>query len=199
MSGDREVKRICIFCGSNRGSQPAYAEAAENMGRLVARRGLELVYGGGCVGLMGIIADAALREGGHVIGVIPEALKIKEVVHEGLPDLRVVKSMHERKALMAEISDAFVALPGGFGTYEEFCEVLTWAQLGLHRKPFGLLNVAGFYDSLIGLFDHAVKEQFLRSEHRELVIVEHDPEKLLERLEQFRFPEVQKWIRRSET
>jgi uncharacterized protein (TIGR00730 family) len=193
------MKRICVFCGSSKGARPVYAEAAAHVGQVLARNKIELVYGGGCVGLMGIVADSVLREGGHVIGVIPEALKIKEVVHEGLPDLRVVKSMHERKALMAELSDGFVALPGGFGTYEEFCEVLTWGQLGLHRKPFGLLNVAGFYDPLLSLFDHAVQEQFVRPAHREMVMVESDAEKLLARMKEFHAPTTQKWIRKEES
>ena len=193
------MKRVCVFCGSSKGARPIYADAARHVGTLLAQRGLELVYGGGCVGLMGIVADAALGAGGKVIGVIPEALKIKEVVHEGLPDLRVVKSMHERKALMADLSDAFIALPGGFGTYEEFCEVLTWAQLGLHKKPFGLLNVAGFYEPMLALFDHAVTEGFLRTQHRQLVMVESDAEKLLHRLDTFHPPHVAKWIRSDET
>lgn len=193
------MKRICVFCGSSQGSRPIYLEAAQNVGRTLAARKIDLVYGGGCVGLMGAMADAGLAQGGHVIGVIPESLVAKEVAHKGLPDLRVVKSMHERKALMAELSDAFIALPGGFGTYEEFCEVLTWGQLGLHRKPFGLLNVAGFYDPLLALFDHAVKEGFVHHIHRELVLVESNLEKLLSRLETFQPPAVAKWIERSET
>ncbi len=193
------MKRVCVFCGSSKGARPIYAEAAEQLGTTIAKRGLELVYGGGCVGLMGIVADAAIKTGGNVIGVIPEALKIKEVVHEGLPDLRVVKSMHERKALMADLSDAFIALPGGFGTYEEFCEILTWAQLGLHRKPFGLLNVASFYDPLLALFDHAVAEQFLKSIHRELVLVDTNSDSLLQRLAAFHPKAVNKWIGRQET
>lgn len=193
------MKRLCVFCGSSKGSRAVYAEAAEELGALLARRGIELVYGGGCVGLMGIVADATLRAGGHVIGVIPQALVIKEVVHEGLPDLRVVKSMHERKALMADLSDGFIAMPGGFGTYEEFCEILTWAQLGLHKKPFGLLNVAGFYDPLLALFDHAVAEGFIRPGHRELVLVDANAEALLQRLETFHPPTTSKWIHRDET
>lgn len=193
------MKRICVFCGSNKGSRPVYAEAAVELGRILARQKLELVYGGGCVGLMGILADSVLEQGGHVIGVIPEALVAKEVAHKGLPDLRVVKSMHERKALMAELSDGFIALPGGFGTYEEFCEILTWAQLGLHKKPFGLLNVAGFYDPLLSLFDHSVTEGFIRQAHRDLVMVEESPEILLQRLATFHPPEVRKWIGPDET
>jgi uncharacterized protein (TIGR00730 family) len=189
------MKRIAVYCGSNPGARPAYAAAAENLGRHLAQRGFELVYGGGCVGLMGIVADAALKQGGHVIGVIPEKLVIKEVVHEGLPDLRVVKDMHERKALIAELSDGFIALPGGYGTYEEFCEVLAWSQLGYHQKPFGLLDVAGFYRAMLQFFDHAVAEGFIRPKHRELVLVEESAEELLRRLETFQPPNEVKWIR----
>jgi uncharacterized protein (TIGR00730 family) len=179
------MKHIAVYCGSNKGVRPAYAGAAENLGRLLARRGFDLVYGGGCIGLMGILADAVLKNGGHVIGVIPEKLVIKEVVHEGLPDLRVVKTMHERKALMAELADGFIALPGGFGTCEEFLEVLAWSQLGYHQKPIGLLDVAGFYRTLLQFFDHAVAEGFIRPRHRELVMLEEDAEKLLSRMETF--------------
>ena len=176
------MKRIAVYCGSQKGVRPEYAAAAQALGALLARERIELVYGGGMVGLMGIVADAALQHGGHVIGVIPEKLVIKEVVHEKLPDLRVVKTMHERKALMAELADGFIALPGGYGTFEEFFEVLAWSQLGWHRKPFGLLNVAGFYRGILDFFDHAVREGFLRAPHRDLVLVESDPETLLRRL-----------------
>jgi len=188
------MKRIAVFCGSQKGARPEYAAAAAQLGGLLARERIELVYGGGMVGLMGILADAALRQGGHVIGVIPKSLVIKEVVHEKLPDLRVVKTMHERKALIAELSDAFVALPGGYGTLEEFCEVLAWSQLGYHQKPFGLLDAAGFYRGLLEFFDHATREGFIRPKHRELVMVEDDAEKLLERLKNFQPPEEVKWI-----
>src|SRR5664280_3804550 len=150
------MKRIAVYCGSQKGVRPEYAEAAVRLGKALAHEEIELVYGGGMVGLMGIVADAVLKHGGHVIGVIPEKLVIKEVVHERLPDLRVVKNMHERKALIAELSDGFIALPGGYGTCEEFCEVLAWSQLGYHQKPFGLLDVAGFYRPLLQFFDHAV-------------------------------------------
>ena len=149
-----EMKRIAVYCGSNPGARPEYAGAAAALGAAMAQERIELVYGGGRVGLMGILADAALQHGGHVIGVIPEKLVIKEVVHEGLPDLRVVSTMHERKALMAELSDGFIALPGGFGTFEEFFEILAWGQLGWHQKPFGLLDVAGFYRQLQAFLDH---------------------------------------------
>ena len=189
------MKRIAVYCGSNKGTRPAYAAAAENLGAHLARRGIELVYGGGCVGLMGILADAALRNCGHVIGVIPEKLVIKEVVHEGLPDLRVVKTMHERKALMAELADGFIALPGGYGTYEEFCEVLAWSQLGWHQKPFGLLDSAGFYRPLTAFLDHARNEGFIRPQHRELVLVEDSAEKMLRRMKRFRPPNEVKWVR----
>ena len=190
-----ENERIAVYCGSNKGTRAAYAGAAENLGRQLAKRGIELVYGGGCVGLMGVLADAVLQNGGHVIGVIPEKLVIKEVVHEKLPDLRVVKNMHERKALIAELSDGFIALPGGYGTCEEFCEVLAWSQLGYHQKPFGLLDVAGFYRPLLQFFDHAVAEGFIRPAHRELVLVEEDAGKLLRRLETFQPPQEVKWVR----
>ncbi len=189
------MKRIAVYCGSNQGVRPEYAAAAEQLGALLARENIELVYGGGMVGLMGIVADAALKHGGHVIGVIPEKLVIKEVVHEKLPDLRVVKNMHERKALMAELSDGFIALPGGYGTFEEFFEVLAWSQLGWHQKPFGLFNVNGFYRSLLEFLDHTTAEGFIRAKHRELVIADHDPEKLLHRMSRHRPPSEVKWVR----
>ena len=192
------LRRVCVYCGSSSGSRPAYALAAQAVGTTLARRGLELVYGGGNVGLMGIVADAALAAGGHVIGVIPESLMAREVGHQGLPDLRVVANMHIRKALMAELADAFIALPGGFGTIEEFCEVLTWAQLGLHRKPFGLLNTAGFYDPLLAFFDHQVTERFVRSEHRELIIAHAEPEILLDALATTQVPNLDKWLDRAQ-
>jgi uncharacterized protein (TIGR00730 family) len=189
------MKRIAVYCGSNKGARPEYTAAAQALGALLAREKIELVYGGGMVGLMGIVADAALKHDGHVIGVIPEKLVIKEVVHEKLPDLRVVKNMHERKALIAELSDGFIALPGGYGTYEEFCEVLAWSQLGYHQKPFGLLDAAGFYRSLLEFFDHATQEGFIRPKHRELVLVDEDAEKLLHRMKSFRPPAEVKWVR----
>jgi uncharacterized protein (TIGR00730 family) len=176
------TKRICIFCGSSSGGNPIYARATEVFGRLICRRGIDVVYGGGKVGLMGLLADACLSEGGRVIGVIPQALMDKEVAHLGLTELRVVSSMHERKALMADLSDAFVALPGGYGTWEELFEMLTWSQLGLHRKACGLLNVDGYYDSLLALADEAVTEGFLREVNRDLLLSGKDPERLLEAL-----------------
>ena len=176
------LHRVCIFCGSSTGTRLEYREAAEAIAIQLARRQIGVVFGGGCVGLMGVVADTALAHGGHVIGVIPSALVAREIAHRALPDLRIVSSMHERKALMANLSDAFIALPGGFGTFEEFCEVVTWTQLGLHRKPCGLLNVAGYYDPLVTLFDRAVADGFIRPENRGIVVTEPDPEALLDRL-----------------
>jgi len=194
-----KIQRVCVYCGSNSGSQAAYAEAARELGAVLVKRGIGLVYGGGCVGLMGTIADAVLAAGGDVIGVIPHALVKMEVAHKGLSDLRVVNSMHERKAMMVELSDAFIAMPGGFGTLEEFCEVLTWSQLGLHRKPHGLLNVLGFYDSLLVFLDHAVKSKFVRQSHRDLVITSDNPTQLLDLLAQAKPPAMNKLIDRDET
>ena len=191
--------RICVFCGSNSGSRSAYTKAAVDLGRWLAQEKLSLVYGGGRVGLMGSIADAVLEEGGEVIGVIPESLVRREVAHTGLTDLRVVQTMHERKALMAELSDAFIALPGGFGTLDEFCEILTWAQLGLHKKPCGLLNVEGYFDPLLALFDRAVADGFLHPKHRSMLITAGDPERLLEEMVKYRAPEVEKWLARTDT
>ena len=176
------LKRICVFCGSSSGVNALYTEAAQAVGRLLCRRGVELVYGGGNVGLMGVLADACLAEGGRVIGVIPQALVDKEVAHQGLTELRVVSSMHERKAVMAELSDAFAALPGGYGTWEELFEMLTWTQLGIQRKPCGLLNVNGYYDPLLELADQAVSEGFLREVNRELLLSDDEPVRLLDRL-----------------
>jgi len=176
------------------GSRLAYAEAAESLGKLLAERKMGLVYGGGKVGLMGRIADAVLAADGEVIGVIPQSLMRKEIAHAGLTDLRVVDSMHQRKALMAELSDAFIALPGGFGTFEEFCEIVTWAQLGLHRKPCGILNVEGYYDQLLGLFDHAMKEKFLHPANRDLVIEGKDAGEMVDRLTNHKVPHIEKWI-----
>ncbi|HLX72656.1 MAG TPA: TIGR00730 family Rossman fold protein [Verrucomicrobiae bacterium] len=190
-------KRLCVFCGSSHGVNPVYAKAAKETGAELARRGIALVYGGGNVGLMGVLADAVLAGAGHVIGVIPEALMAREVGHRGLPDLRIVKTMHERKALMAELSDGFVALPGGFGTFEEFFEIVTWAQLGLHSKPCGLLNVNGFYDPLLNLVDRAIDERFIKPRQRELIAVESDFGTLLDRMANQHVPHEPKWIRKE--
>jgi hypothetical protein len=178
----KTLGRVCVFCGSSAGLGQGYRAAAEALGRELATRRIGLVFGGGGVGLMGHVADAVLAAGGHAIGVIPDALVAREIAHLGLPDLRVVHSMHERKALMAELSDAFVALPGGFGTFEELCEAITWTQLGLHRKRCGLLNVGGFYDPLLALFDGAVHAGFIRAASRDIVFATNDPRELLDRL-----------------
>jgi uncharacterized protein (TIGR00730 family) len=180
------MKRVCVFCGANQGAQPVYLEAARSLGTALARQGLGLVYGGGRLGLMGALANGALEARGEVIGVIPQSLAEQGLAHETLTDLRVVASMHERKGVMANLSDAFIALPGGFGTLEEFFEVLTWAQLGLHHKPCGLLNVQGFYDPLLTLLNHTVTEQFVDPVHRAMVLVEQTPEALLNRVAAYR-------------
>jgi uncharacterized protein (TIGR00730 family) len=193
------VQRICVFTGSQAGSRPAYAEQARRLGRLLGQRGIGLVYGGGSVGLMGVIADAALEAGAEVIGVIPEVLMIREVTHTGLTELRIVDTMHERKALMAELSDAFIAMPGGFGTLDELFEAITWAQLGLHRKPVGLLNVEGYYDPLLALIEHAIAEGFILPEYAQLLTVDSDPEELLEQLLRYEPPViVPRWITREQ-
>src|SRR5919109_1271439 len=166
------MRRLCVYCGSRPGSQPDYTEAAENLARALVKRRLEVVYGGASVGTMGVLADTVLAEGGHVIGIIPRAIVGREVVHRGLSDLRVVTSMHDRKTLMAELSDGFIALPGGLGTLEELFEVLTWAQLGLHQKPCGLLNVRDYYRNLIDFLDHAVAERFIEDAYRAMLLVE---------------------------
>jgi uncharacterized protein (TIGR00730 family) len=186
------MRSVCVFCGSNFGDKPIYRELAEQLGRTLADRGLTLVYGGGNVGLMGVVADAALGAGGRVVGVIPQALVDWEVAHDGLTELIVVQSMHERKARMAEASDAFIALPGGYGTFEEFCEVLTWSQLGLHRKPCGVLNVEGYYDPLLALFERAVQDRFLAAEQRDLVLADTDVNALLDRIASYQPVEVMK-------
>ena len=176
------MRRLCVYCGSNAGVRPEYRDAAVRLGGLLGARGLGLVYGGGNIGLMGILADAALQAGAEVIGVIPRALVDQEVAHDGLSDLRIVPSMHERKAMMADLSEAFAALPGGLGTLEELFEAWTWNQLGLHRKPCGVLNTAGYFDPLLAMVDHAQHEGFVKPRHRSILIVEDDPGALLERL-----------------
>ncbi|MBL8896521.1 MAG: TIGR00730 family Rossman fold protein [Planctomycetes bacterium] len=193
------MRAVCVFCGSSAGAQPVYRSTAIELGRELVARDLTLVYGGGNVGLMGIVADAVLEAGGRAIGVIPRALLEREVGHRGLTELHVVRSMHERKALMAEKADAFLALPGGFGTFEELCEVITWAQLGIHAKPCGVLNVAGYYDPLLALFERAVDERFVRAEHREIVRVAAAPAAILDELATARVPVLAKWIDRSES
>jgi uncharacterized protein (TIGR00730 family) len=194
------VQRVCVFCGSSPGARPAYAGAAAELGRLLVDDGIGVVYGGGAVGLMGVLADSVLDAGGEAIGVIPQALVDREIGHHGLSELRVVGSMHERKALMAELADAFVALPGGLGTLEELFEVYTWAQLGLHRKPCGLLDVEDYYAGIVDFLEHAVRERFVREDHRAMLMVERDPRRLIDRLSEFEPGAVQtKWIDRGET
>lgn len=193
------MKRICVYCGSSNGTRPSYVEAARALGKSLVRRGLGLVYGGSNVGLMGALADTVIAQGGEVIGVIPEPLVAKEVAHAGLPDLRVVGSMHERKALMAELADGFIALPGGFGTLEEFCEIVTWVQLGLHRKPCGLLNVEGYYDGLLSFINHMMTESFVRPEYRSVVLTDSEADGLLDKFSKYEPPALKKWIDRDES
>jgi uncharacterized protein (TIGR00730 family) len=189
-----DLSSLCVFCGSNAGARPAYLEAAEAVGRGLAQRGVRVVYGGGKVGMMGAVADAARAAGGEVVGVIPQAIFDLEIGHTGIDDLRVVGSMHERKALMAELSDAFIALPGGIGTLEELFEVYTWAQLGIHSKPLGLIDVAAYYQPLVAFLDHAVQERFLRPQTRTLMAVSEDLDDLLAQLEAWKPGTVHKWI-----
>lgn len=188
------MKTICVFCGANSGFSTEYAEAARSLGRLLAGRKIRMVFGAGKVGLMGIIADEMLAHGGEVIGVIPHFLMAKEVGHTGLTELIQTETMHERKKIMADLSDGFIAMPGGFGTMDELNEILTWAQLGLHSDPIGLLNVAGYFDPLLGMFDHMVKEGFLRQENRSLVLDDADGAPLLAKMESFVSPQVPKWL-----
>ena len=190
------IKRVCVYCGSAYGARDAYRDGARRLGGLLAERGIELVYGGGHVGLMGTVADGALAAGGHVIGVIPRALMDRELGHTGIQDLRVVADMHERKTMMADLADAFVAMPGGWGTLEELTEMLTWLQLGIHAKPIGLLNLEGYFDGFLTFAENMVAEQFVRPEHRALLNVEADPEALLERLTRPMPAPVDKWFER---
>ena len=193
----RSMERICVFSGSSPGTRDDYAAAARALAGELARRGCELVYGGAQVGLMGVLAQTVLEHGGRVIGVIPEVLVSKEIAHPGLTELRIVGSMHERKAVMSDLSDGFIALPGGLGTLEELFEVLTWAQLGLHAKPCGILNVCGYFDPLLAFLDHAVAERLLKSKHRALVLTDEDPASLLDRMIAYQPPVTEKWIDRE--
>ena len=193
------MKRVCVYCGSSNGARPSYIQAARALGRSLVSRDLGLVYGGSNIGLMGALADTVMAEGGEVVGIIPEPLVAKEVAHKGLSDLRVVGSMHERKALMAELADAFIALPGGFGTLEEFCEIVTWIQLGLHRKPCGLLNVEGYYDGLLSFLNHAMTEGFILPQYRAVVLTDSEAPALLEKIASYQPPPLHKWIDRDET
>jgi uncharacterized protein (TIGR00730 family) len=182
------IQALCVFCGSNSGHNPVYKRTAERLGELLAKRDISLIYGGGKVGLMGVLADSCLAQGGRVVGVIPQILVDKEVAHAGLTQLHVVSSMHQRKALMADLADAFLALPGGFGTWEEFFEVLTWSQLELQRKACALLNVEGYYDPLLALADRAVRDGFLRSANRRLLVADTDLERILQRISESQAP-----------
>lgn len=188
------MQRICVFCGSSRGHDPRYGQAAVDLGQELARRGLGVVFGGGSVGLMGLLADAALAGGAEVIGVIPSGLAVREIAHPGVSDLRVVPTMHARKAIMADLADAFIALPGGLGTLEELLEVATWAQLGIHHKPIGILNVAGYFDPLLALIDHGVAAGFVPRESRGFLIVDDEPPRLLAALADHRGPAVREWV-----
>lgn len=192
-------KRLCVFTGSSPGLLPDYRQAAQAFGETLVSRGYGLVYGGGRVGLMGAVADAVIAAGGNAVGVIPKALMGKEVAHEGLEQLEVVHSMHERKHRMAELADAFVAMPGGMGTLEELSEVLTWAQLGIHSKPCGVLNVRGYFDPLLAYLDHGVEHRFVRPEHRAIVLVATSPAELIDRLEGYEPVHVGKWMDRDQT
>ena len=191
------MKRICVYCGSRPGSQPDYTKAAETLARALVKRNIEVVYGGASVGTMGVLANTVLAEGGQVIGIIPQSIVDMEVVHRGLTDLRVVASMHERKALMAELADGFIALPGGLGTLDEVVEILSWGQLGLHQKPCGLLNIRGYYRSLIDFLDHAVAERFITDVHRAMILVAEEPERLLEHFERYKAPAIVKGVDRT--
>ncbi|RMG16437.1 MAG: TIGR00730 family Rossman fold protein [Bacteroidetes bacterium] len=192
------MKTICIFCGSNAGQKPAYSRMAQSMGQLLASKQIGLVYGGGKVGLMGILADAMLAAGGQVTGVIPDFLMAKEVGHTGISHMHVVQSMHQRKQLMADLSDAFIAMPGGIGTMEELFEVFTWGQLGLHPKPLGLLNVAGYYDALTNFLDHMVDEGFLKAKNKNMLYIHQQPQALLEMMQAYQPPKVEKWLQKGQ-
>ena len=194
----RQIQRLCVFCGSSSGARPVYAEAAAQLGRDLAKSKISLVFGGGRVGLMGILADSVLAAGGQAIGVMPRALVEKEIAHTSLTELHVVESMHQRKSLMADLADAFLLLPGGFGSWEEFCEVLTWLQLGIHRKPCAILNVAGYYNGLLSLADHALAEGFLRPAHHKMVIVADHPQAALSQLASASIPSEVKWVGEGE-
>ncbi|WP_020158049.1 MULTISPECIES: LOG family protein [Methylobacter] len=193
------MKSICVYCGSSPGRQEAYSDAARELARSLVDRNIRLVYGGASVGIMGLLADTVLQLGGQAVGVIPEALVRREVAHKRLTELHITQSMHERKMLMAELSDGFIALPGGIGTLEELFEVWTWAQLGLHKKPCGLLNIAGYFDSLATFLGHAVAEQFIKPAHHSILIVERDSKALLDRFGGYEPPAVTKWVDKEET
>ncbi|MBS0261599.1 MAG: TIGR00730 family Rossman fold protein [Planctomycetes bacterium] len=193
-----QIQRVCVFCGSNTGTDPNFRKAAEALGTEIARRRWGMVYGGGSIGLMGVVADAVLAANGEVFGVIPEMLATKELLHTGVTRMHIAPSMHARKALMEQSADAFVAMPGGFGTFEELLEIITWAQLGLHAKPIGILNVGGFYNSLIDFFEKAITTGFIKATHRQLFVTAASPGDLLDKIVTHEMPQVKKWIRPSE-
>ena len=193
------IRRVCVFCGSSPGRNPLFVQAAREVGGVIARAGLGLVYGGGGNGMMGAVADGALDAGGQVTGIIPDALRRRELAHPRVADMQVVQSMHERKQAMADASDAFVMLPGGFGTFEEFCEVVTWSQLGMHRKPCVLLNVAGYFDRMIAMFDHAREQEFVSRAHRAIVAAVDAPTQLVQALRDYRAPPTHRWLAEEDT
>jgi uncharacterized protein (TIGR00730 family) len=193
------MRSVCVFCGSSSGSNPLYAEAAFGLGKLMAGNKIRLIYGGAKVGLMGTVAEGVLQNGGEVTGVLPVFLSGKEIAHGGLTELILVESMHERKMKMSELADGFIALPGGMGTMEELCEILTWSQLGLHHKPAGVLNVNGYYDFLLQLFENMVKEGFLKEKHHQMLLQAPEADVLLTQMKQYQAPEVKKWLDISDT
>ncbi|MEM1134934.1 MAG: TIGR00730 family Rossman fold protein [Bacteroidota bacterium] len=192
------MKKICVFCGASPGSETIYKETAECFGNFLANEKYELIYGGGSTGMMGFIADACLSKGGKVIGLIPRFLTAKEIDHKGLTQLLQVDSMHERKQKMADIADAFIALPGGMGTMDELCEIVTWSQLGLHQKPIGILNIKGYFDSFIKFMDHMVTQRFLSEDNRKIVVTDNDPKKLLEKMKRYKPQKTEKWLDRDQ-
>jgi uncharacterized protein (TIGR00730 family) len=193
-----KIRKICVYCGSSPGKDPAFAHAAVTLGQALCERNIGLVYGGAAVGIMGKVADAVLAAGGEAVGVIPEALAVKEVAHENLKELHVVTSMHERKAMMAELSDGFIALPGGWGTLEEIFEILTWAQLGFHDKPCGLLNIGGYYDHLVGFLENSFEQQFVNELYRPMLMTSDNPVSLLDQFASYKAPKVRKWMSEDE-
>ena len=193
-----KIRKICVYCGSSTGKEAAYTDAAIALGQALHERGIGLVFGGGAVGIMGKVSDAVLDAGGEVIGVIPRALAVKEVAHENLTKLHVVASMHERKAMMAELADGFIALPGGWGTLEEIFEMLTWAQLGFHDKPCGLLNIDGYYNHLVGFLENSFEQQFVNELYRPMLMTSNEPESLLDQFASYTAPKVRKWMGEDE-
>lgn len=193
------LQSVCVFCGSNPGRDPVYERAARAMGETLAARRIKLIYGGGGIGLMGAIANAAMDAGGEVIGVIPHALRQKELAYHKLTELHVVDTMHQRKQMMADLSQGFIAMPGGFGTFEELCETITWAQLGLHNKPIGMLNVNGYYDGMLAMFDHAAAEGFVSQRHRQMILASPDPNGLLDEMMAYEGPPTEQWLTRDAT